>query len=35
MTVGVVVALFALLVVGVPRADVGVSETAGAVADRA
>ncbi|MDT5216897.1 MAG: transporter, family, multidrug resistance protein [Mycobacterium sp.] len=35
MTVGVVVALFALLVVGVPRADVEVSETAGAVADPA
>ncbi|MDT5113142.1 MAG: transporter, family, multidrug resistance protein [Mycobacterium sp.] len=35
MTVGVVVALFALLVVGVPRADVEASETAGAVADRA
>jgi DHA1 family bicyclomycin/chloramphenicol resistance-like MFS transporter len=35
MTVGVVVALFALLVVGVPRTDVEVSETAGAVADPA
>jgi len=33
MTVGVVVALFALLVVGVPRADGEMSETAGAVAD--
>ena len=35
MTVGVVVALFALLVVGVPRADGEMSETAGAVADPA
>jgi DHA1 family bicyclomycin/chloramphenicol resistance-like MFS transporter len=35
MTVGVVVALFALLVVGVPRPDVEVPETAGAVADPA
>jgi len=35
MTVGVVVALFALLVVGVPTADGDVSETAGAVADPA